>query len=215
MKMATNRLIGASLGFLVFLSNTATGEYSPRDFFSKASPETFYTEDEMSVQDKEAIVRGGFRPSPSFTCSAWGIAEESPSSLTLKICPDSFVLIQVFPEKSGDALVAVESNRSSGRAVELRFFKVGAKNDSFTELSEDQLKALGLEPIDENDLLSEKMRFPAGTAQRAYLRLDERRRPTATVDTWNDPRWEKRTVTYAISFEWNGSRFDKRITPKR
>ncbi|MEY4668853.1 MAG: hypothetical protein RL518_1552 [Pseudomonadota bacterium] len=207
--------ITASLSFLLLSATTATAEYSARDFFAKAPPETFYTEVEMTTADKEAILKSNFRRSPDFSCEAWGVADESPSSLTLKICPDSSVYIQLFRETSGDTLVGVESNRSSGRAFELLFYRVIRHSEAIVKLSDNQLKTLGLEEIGENELLSEQMKFPKEMEQRVLLSLDGSGTPRASIATWGDPRWKERQVTFNIFFQWNGSRFQKILEPNR
>ena len=199
----------APIMFMLSFSTPASAEYSPRDFLSQAPAETFYTEDSMTEDQKRAVLKA-LHPSPRFDCEAWGIAKQSPNSLVLQICPDSFVRIQLFREASGDTIVAVESNRSAGRAVDLNFFKMVRKTGAIMKLSDGDLTALGLVEVTENDLLTKDMKFPSGAAEIVKLGLDTAGRPTALVSTWMNPRWETRSQAFDIVFEWDGARFIKR-----
>jgi hypothetical protein len=201
----------APIMFMLSFSTTASAEYSPRDFLSQAPAETFYTEDSMTEDQKRAVLASAPNPPPTFNCEAWGIAEQSPNSLVLQICPDSFVRIQLFRQTSGDTIVAVESNRSAGCAVDLTFFKVVGNTGAITKLSDGDLTALGLVQVSENDLLPEDMKFPSGKAEILKLGLDTAGRPTALVSTWMNPRWETKTQAFDIVFEWAGARFRKKV----
>lgn len=198
-----------TVGSFISLPFTAAADYAPRDFLAAAPADTFYTEDEISEDEKRNLVRAPVVPGATFTCETWGIAKESPSSLTLQVCPDSFVRIQLYREASGDAIVAVESNRSSGRSVDLQFFKVSGNSRVLSKIDDEGLKALGLNDVTENDLLEEKEAFPPGEAERVPLSMDESGRLQATLRSWNDPRWEWRTVAFDVTFEWNGARFHR------
>ena len=198
-----------TVGSLIFLPFTAAADYSPRDFLAAAPAETFYTEDEISEHDKQKLLSAPFDPRTNFTCEAWAVAKESTSSLTVQICPDSFVRIQLYRAASGDTIVAVESNRSSGRSFDLQFFQVSGESNALFKIDDERLKALGLEDVTENDLLGERDSFPPSGSERVFLSLDESGRPRATPRSWNDPRWEKRTVAFDVTFEWNGSRFHR------
>ena len=198
-----------TVGSLISLPFTAAADYSPRDFLAAAPAETFYTEDEMSEHEKQKLLSAPFDPGTNFTCEAWAIAKESPSSLTVQICPDSFVRIQFYPAASGDTIVAVESNRSSGRSFDLQFFQVLGESNALSKIDDARLKALGLDDVTENDLLARSDRFPPGGSQRVFLSLDESGRPRATPRSWKDSRWKKRTVAFDVTFEWNGSRFHR------
>jgi hypothetical protein len=202
-----------AVGSLLSLPLTVAADYSPRDFLAAAPAETFYTEDEMSEDEKQKVLRAPFDTGTNVTCEAWAIVRESPSSLTLQICPDSFIRIQLYREASGDTLVAVESNRSSGRSFELQFFQVSGESNALSLISDERLKALGLDDVTENDLLAERDRFPPGAAERVFLSLDESGQPRATLRSWNNPRWARRTVSFDVRFDWNGSRFNRRVVP--
>jgi hypothetical protein len=202
-----------AVGSLISLPLTAAADYSPRDFLAAAPAETFYTEDEMSADEKQKVLRAPFDTETNVTCEAWAIVRESASALTLQLCPDSFIRIQLYREASGDTLVAVESNRSSGRSFDLQFFQVSGQSNALSLIGDARLKALGLDDVTENDLLAERDRFAPGAAKRVFLSLDESGQPRATRRSWNDPRWEKRTVAFDVTFEWNGSRFYKRVVP--
>lgn len=200
---------------LLYLPRMGSADYSPRDFLSQAAAETFSTEDEISEVEKQRVAHSAFSPSTTFACEAWGIAEESPTSLTLQRCPDSFVRIQLFHQSSGDTIVGVESNRSAGRALDLRFFIVTGPRREISELDDTQLRALGIDEVNENDLLRLSERFPPAQALRVFLSLDQEGRPKATLRTWGDPRWEKRRVAFEPFFEWAGDRFQRRVTSAR
>jgi hypothetical protein len=189
----------------------ARAEYSPRDFVTKAPARTFYTEDTMSESDKRAALHATFKRSNDSQCQSWAITEESSTSISLQVCPGSFVRVQLFHASSGDTIVAVESNRASGQAVDLNFFKVASQTEAISKLTKEQRDALGLEEVTENDLLTDQMKFPAGTAERLNLGLDQGGRPTALVLTWMNPRWEGKSQAFDIFFEWDGSRFRKQI----
>ena len=201
----------ASLAFL--LPHPAVAQYSPRDFFRAAPASTFYTEDEMSDAEKAAIIKDEFKHTTSFTCSAWGVAQETPQSLLLKYCQDSFVGIHVYPSTSRDPVVIVESSRSSGRASSLQFFVVKARSQQITMLPPDKLRTIGIESVTENDLVTEHDKFKDDEVEKATMLLDEDGRIRASVDTWMNPRWEQREIAYDIVFEWNGERFQKHIRP--
>ena len=198
------------LGIWLCMPSTATAEFSARELFSIAPTELFFTEDELSDSDRHAVLHSTPFPGRTFNCERWGISEESLSSLALRICHDSFVRIQLFRETSGTTIVAIESNRSSGRAVDLRFFQVAGSNHSMVPLSPSHIRAQGLEQVSENDLLMENDHFPVAEAQSVPLRLDEEGRPKATVVTWNAPRWAYRTAAFDVIFEWDGAHFIKR-----
>lgn len=204
------KAVFVALALSLILSNTTRAEYSPRDFVTKAPAQTFYTEDTMTESEKRSALNSTFKPSDDSDCQSWGVAEESSTSISLRMCPDSFVRVQLFRAVSGDTIVAVESNRASGRAVDLTFFNVTSKTGAISELTKNQREALGLEDVTENDLLSDRMKFPAGTEERLDLGLDQDGRPTALVWTWMNPRWETKTQAFDIFFEWDGSRFRKK-----
>jgi hypothetical protein len=125
MSMLRSWLLFVLCGVLMPIGH-AYADYSPRDFFVSAPAELFYTDDEMSEEDKAAVVKKGFKTVEEFNCTAWGVASESKDALTLKYCQDSEVVIRVFRIKDAptEPLVAVQSARSSGRAVDLAWFKV-------------------------------------------------------------------------------------------
>lgn len=194
------------------LSLTASAEYSPRDFLAMAPASTFYTEDEMSEAEKSALIKNGFTPQASFSCEAWGVAEETPTSLTLKYCRDSSVRIWVYPSSSSNTVVVVESSRSSGGATDLTFFLVDYTNKKISPVRSDALATLGLEPITENDFLTDSQRFKPEEAESATLFLDEKGEIQATAQTWMNPRWKTRQEAYRVRFAWDGARFKKQIT---
>ena len=191
----------------------ACAQFSPRDFFAIAPASTFYTEDEMSEADKTAIIKGGFRATTSFSCTAWGVAEEDSQSLTLKYCKDSFVRIRVYPSQEHSPVVLVESTRASGRASNTYFYRVSASLKDITPIPEEQLQTIGIEPVTENDLVTEKDKFKDSEAERAILLLSDDGRLRASVDTWMNPRWENKDLAYDVIFEWTDERFQKRIIP--
>ena len=186
----------------------AVAEYSPRAFFKAAPPSTFYTEDEMSEADRAGIVRSGFKPQVKFTCEKWGVADETPSSLLLKNCADSSVRIQVYPSTSGDSVVAVESNRSSGRAVNIAFFKVAAGSNSIKPIPSSELTSIGIDPLTENDFLQAKDHFKASENEVVSLYIENDGSLAGGLSTWMNPRWEKRQQAYSVSFTWTGQRFE-------
>jgi hypothetical protein len=196
------------------LPPSSTAEYSPRDFISQAPAEIFYTTDAMTENEKQGALRSYRQRSDIVECTAWGITEESPTALTLQRCPDSFIRIQLFRGVSGDTIVAVESNRSMGRSCDLTFFNMASGTRMISEITEIHLQNLGLELVTENDLLTEEMKFPSGTARRLMLSLDETGCLWAKLWHWMDPRWETRTPAFDIVFRWDGSRFQKLLVKR-
>jgi hypothetical protein len=189
----------------------AIAQFSARDFFIYAPASTFYTEDEMSNEDKTAIIKKGFQALHSFSCSEWGVAEETSQSLMLRYCKDSFVSIRVYPSTVRAPVVVVQSSRSSGRASDLQFFRVNIRSKKLTNIPPHRLQTIGIEPVTENELISETDKFKNSAAEKAALLLDDDGSLRASVDTWMNPRWQNRELAYNVIFVWNGARFQKRV----
>jgi hypothetical protein len=190
-------------------------DYSARRFFTAAPINSFYTEDEMSEADRQSIVRSGFKLQEEFNCKKWGVAEETKSSLTLQYCGDSSVRIQVYPRASGGAVVAVESSRSSGRAVEISFFEVSREGDVITILPASALPSIGLNPLTENDFLEDKDHFSSSDNKGVPLSLSSVGSLSGSLNTWMDPRWSERNRAFDIELVWNGAQFERKRTPVR
>jgi hypothetical protein len=203
--------------FIVFLilavlgHHQARAEFSPREFFVIAPASTFYTEDEMSDSDKEAIIKSRFKRTKSSSCTSWGVTEETSQSLTLGYCRDSFVRIYVYPSAGRNPLVIVQSVRSSGRASDLGFFRVDGESKKIKSLSSTDLTTIGIEPVTENDFVREKDRVKESEAEPATLLLEDHGDLRAVVETWMNPRWTNRDIAYDVTFTWNGERFHKRV----
>lgn len=212
MKSALRFLSLATIFVLATASHSAA-EYTPRTFFTSAPISAFYTEDEMSETDRATIVREKFKPMVQFTCEKWGVAEETPTSLTLKNCADSSVRIQLYPATSGDSVVAVESSRANGRAVDVAFFNVSS-DKAIKALAPSELRVIGIEPLTENDFLLEKDQFKPSENEivRTYLERDGSLH--GMLDTWMNPRWETRDQAYTVALRWNGQRFERIKTPR-
>lgn len=198
-----------ALVLLVATAVESLAEYSPRTFFTAAPISTFYTEDEMTQADRSAIVRHGFQAATKFTCEKWEVAEETPTSLVLKNCPDSSVRIQVYPGNTNNSVVAVESTRSSGRAVTIAFFTISNPSNTITPLSSSELSSIGIEPLTENDFLSDKDKFNSSDNEVVSFALERDGSLTGILNTWMDPRWEKREQAYRVTLTWNGQRFER------
>jgi hypothetical protein len=197
--------------FLVVACQAEAENYSPRDFIKAAPPELFFTDDEMTKEQKDALVKGGFKRVPTFDCSAWGVSEESADRLMLQYCSDSSVTVHVYHNAADKdfVLVAVSSVRSSGRAGELSLFKMMNGSGDFKPLTESDLGALGITGLTENDFLKETERFAVGQAQPVKLSLGEKGELKGELYTWMDSRWETRHQRYEVSFVWDGKRFSK------
>jgi hypothetical protein len=196
----------------VFLPlHSSLAEYSPRDFFTNAPAELFYTEDEMSEEDKAAVVKKGFKKAKDFECTAWGVASESKDALTLKYCEDSDVTVRVFPIKDSpkQPLVVVQSSRSSGRAVHLEWFKVSQGAESFKPLTEEQLKQFGLERPQPSDFMAKGNALPEGAPPLVKMELDEEGRVSSFIHTWMEPQWEHKQPDFSFLFIWGGARFTR------
>jgi len=189
----------------------AIAQLSARDFFIYAPASTFYTEDEMSDEDKTAIIKKGFKATHSFSCSEWGVAEETSQLLTLRYCTDSFVSIRVYPSTVGDPVVIVQSSRSSGRVSDLQFFGINVRSKKLTNIPPHRLQTIGIEPVTDNELVIETDKFKNSAAENAALVLDDDGNLRASVDTWMNPRWQNRELAYNVIFVWNGARFQKRV----
>ena len=189
----------------------AIAQFSARDFFIYAPASTFYTEDEMSDEDKTAIIKKGFKATQSFSCSEWGVAEETSQLLTLRYCTDSFVSIRVYPSTVGDPVVIVQSSRSSGRVSDLQFFGINVRSKKLTNIPPHRLQTIGIEPVTDNELVIETDKFKNSAAENAALVLDDDGNLRASVDTWMNPRWQNRELAYNVIFVWNGARFQKRV----
>ena len=197
--------------FTLLAPYPAIAQFSARDFFIYAPASTFYTEDEMSDEDKTAIIKRGFKATHSFSCSAWGVAEETSQSLMLKYCEHSFVSIRVYPSTVRDPVVIVQSSRSSGRASDLQFFGVNVRSKKLANIPPHRLQTIGIEPVTENELVSETDKFKNSATENAALVLDDDGSLRASVDTWMNPRWQNRELAYNVIFVWNGARFQKRV----
>ena len=209
LKLRPAFLLGA---LFLMLSHQARAEsYTPRDFIKAAPPELFFTDDEMTIEQKDALVKGGFKRVPVFDCSAWGVSEESADRLMLQYCSDSSVTVHVYRDSADTdlVLVAVSSVRSSGRAGDLSLFRIAKGSGDFKPLTQSQLGELGIAPLTENDFLKESSRFAVGQAQPVRLSLGERGELKGELYTWMDPRWESRHQSYEVSFIWDGKRFSK------
>ena len=189
----------------------AIAQFSARDFFIYAPASTFYTEDEMSDEDKTAVIKKGFKATHSFSCSEWGVAEETSQLLTLRYCTDSFVSIRVYPSTVGDPVVIVQSSRSSGRVSDLQFFGINVRSKKLTNIPPHRLQTIGIEPVTDKELVIETDKFKNSAAENAALVLDDDGNLRASVDTWMNPRWQNRELAYNVIFVWNGARFQKRV----
>lgn len=194
-------------------SIVAHAEYSPRDFVKHAPASTFYTDDEMSEEEKAALIRGGFQKKGSFSCDSWGIAEETPRSLVLKYCNDSAVTVHTFPDKKGSAVIAVQSERGNGRAITLSFFSASPTKTGVIPLSSPEVEALGIIPLNENDFVKAPDKFKTDDVAPALLTLEGDGTIQARVETWMNPRWAVKQPAFEIAFVWDGERFQKRVTP--
>lgn len=203
----------ALAAFTFLAPHQALGQLSPREFFAMAPASIFYTEDQMSDGDKAAIIKNGFKATTTFSCKAWGVAEETSQSLILRYCKDSFVRIRVYPTTGQDTIVIVQSARSSGRASDLQFFRVSVGSKELSTIPADKLQTIGIEPVTENDLVTKENKFKEGEAESAHLLLDDDGRLRVNVDTWMNPRWAEREIAYDVVFDWSGDRFQKRILP--
>jgi hypothetical protein len=97
MKYLKFRSIFLLVALALMLESQAQAQtYSPRDFIKAAPPELFFTDDEMSKDQKDALVKGGFKRVPVFDCSAWGVSEESADRLMLHYCSDTSVTVHVY-----------------------------------------------------------------------------------------------------------------------
>jgi len=196
---------------LFFSQQTQAETYTPRDFIKAAPPELFFTDDEMTAEQKDALVKGGFKRAPIFDCSTWGVSEESVNRLILQYCSDSSVTVHVYHDSADKdlVLVAVSSVRSSGRAGDLSLFRITKGSGDFKPLTQAQLGDLGITPLTENDFLKESNRFAVGQAQPVRLSLGEKGELKGELYTWMDPRWETRHQSYEVSFIWDGKSFSK------
>jgi hypothetical protein len=196
---------------LVLQPACAEPVYSPRDFVSSAPAELFYTEDEMSEEEKRVLVRGGFKKKVKFDCSAWGVAAESSDRIVLQYCADSFVVVHVFRglRDPKSALVAVSSVRASGRASDLTMFRASKGQKEFAPLTQQQLAELGVRELTENDFLKEAQRFSPGEAQPVRLALSDSGELHGELMTWMDPRWEDREQAYEVAFVWRQGSFEQ------
>lgn len=181
---------------------------------SAAPADLFYTEDEMSEDEKRAMVKSGFKKRDEFDCSAWGVAEEKPDRLVLQYCADSSVTVQVYLESPDvkSAIVAVSSVRASGRAGNLSLFKAAKGQKEFMALTDAQMREIGLVQLTENDFLKDAQRFPASEAQGVRLTLGERGELRGEPDTWMDPRWESRQQAFEVAFVWGQGKFNRQNT---
>jgi len=206
------RYLMAVHAFFLLVSTAKAEGYSPRDFVKAAPAELFYTDDEMSEEEKQALVKNGFKKKKQFDCSAWGVAEESKDRMVLQYCSDSSVTVQVYRTTTDPkaALVAVLSSRGSGRSSDLALFQVTTGQEEFAPLSTAQLSSIGVTALTENDFLKDDQKFPAQDAQAARLTLAEDSTLRGELNNWMDPRWEHRSEAYEIAFAWNNGRFELR-----
>jgi hypothetical protein len=212
MKYIKFRSLFFTVALALMLDSQAQAQtYSPRDFIKAAPPELFFTDDEMSKDQKDALVKGGFKRVPVFDCSTWGVSEESADRLMLQYCSDSSVTVHVYHDAVDKdlALVAVSSVRSSGRAGDLALYRMIKGSGDFKPLTQSQLRELGILPLTENDFLKEADRFAVGQAQPVKLSLGEKGDLRGELYTWMDPRWETRHQAYEVSFVWDGNKFAK------
>lgn len=196
---------------IVWASSATADNYSPRDFVKSAPANLFYTDDEMSSTEKDALVKGGFKRTSVFDCSSWGVSEESANRLVMQYCSDSSVTVHIYRDTADSdvVVVAVASVRASGKAGELSLFRISKDQGNFKPLSQQQLSDLGVVPLTENDFLRESERFPVGQAQPVKLSLSDNGDLKGELFTWMDPRWETRTQSFDVYFAWDGKKFSK------
>ena len=105
-------------GIFVLDLDYARAQSVPRDFVAAAPAALFYTEDEMSENEKAALVKSRFK-SKTFDCSRWGVAAETDSCLVLKYCQDSSITVRSYrlPVGLDESIIVVQSSRSSGRQI--------------------------------------------------------------------------------------------------
>lgn len=198
-------------GIFVLDLDYARAQSVPRDFVAAAPAALFYTEDEMSENEKAALVKSRFKRIKTFDCSRWGVAAETDSSLVLKYCQDSSITVRSYrlPVGLDESIIVVQSSRSSGRANDISVFKFKRGQRAFEPLSSDKLAELGLEQITENDFLEPSQRFPPQEALPVGLELSEEGDLQGRPVTWMDPRWAHRREAFSVKFVWVDGRFKK------
>jgi hypothetical protein len=188
---------------------------SPREFVRAAPAALFYTEDEMSEEEKKTLLQSMNPRRKKFNCSSWGISQENKERLVMQRCTDSRVIVQLYQNEADqqNTLVAVASERGSGRSSELAFFTFSqGQKDPPQQLTEAQLQKIGLTPLTENDFLLDKERFPLAEAEPVPISLGDSGELIGNLDVWMNPRWEQRSQAYEVQFKWKNGRFERIAT---
>jgi hypothetical protein len=203
------------VGFSPPAIHVAQAENVAREFFKAAPATLFYTEDEMSEEDKAALIKAGFTRAKSFDCSAWGVAEETSSTLVLQYCADSSVTVRSYrvPARPDESVIVLQSSRSSGHANDLSVFRFKKGQQAFVALLQEELSKLGIDRLTENDFLEPEQRFALDEARTVGLELSEKGELLGRLITWMDPRWEHRKEAFSVKFVWSEGRF-KRVREK-
>jgi hypothetical protein len=117
----------------------------------------------------------------------------------------------VYPVKDAPTqpLVAVQSVRGSGRAVDLAWFKVSGGPDSFTPLTEEQLKKFGLERPQAIDFMAKGNPLPEGGPPMIQMELNEEGRVHSFIYTWMERQWADKEPDFSFHFIWDGTRFTR------
>lgn len=197
-----------------------TQNYTAERFFEDVESRYIATEDEISADQKAAIITSGFRRG-SEVCEnlegssdgyfeSWYVDENKDSFLKLGRCgTGSSVEIHLYKHKYGGSIAAVVSKMGNhGQSQEFRFFRIPQQGRLMLELT---LEDLNLLDQKENEFLSLSQQLPEEQNESANFHMNHDGVISAIPWTWMQPRWEHREMINEIWFEWNGEKFIKHI----
>jgi len=197
-----------------------TVDYTAARFFIDIDREYIATIDEISENQKNAIVKSGFLVgsevcdhSPHRSIAQdyvlWYVIGIDNHSLKLGRCDSAQKLnIKVYRKKSGGYLIAIESVMDgSGPKSSFSFFPVSKDRKIGSVLTPDKI---GLQ-VHENEFLSADKHLSEGNNTKTHLYMNKDGNIESFPWTLMNPLWEHQERIYRIWFEWNGENFIKRV----
>ncbi len=191
--------------------------FTVRDFFAGLSSEFIATEDELTPEEKAEILRSGPErndavcPTDGTSSGAWYVPErtETPTSMQLRTCNGSSVVLRIYRKTSGGYIGAVISVMGNhGQTQTFRFFEVSAAGRVGTEVS---MESMGIQPVRSNEFLTKAQSFPADEDSTVPLFDVGDGSLEAEPWTFNEPSWNEKDIVRQIRFVWDGSQFRKRV----
>jgi hypothetical protein len=205
------------LAFMIVSTECLAADFSAADLFRQLDPQYISVEDPLPLLDKERIVSSKFVRDDS-VCNGyeagweprWYVRENSKTTLTVRTCAMSEVVLRVY-RKLGNGFVGVVVSimGNHGQSQNFRFFDVSSDGKVKREMTAEEL---GITEVRDNDFLARAQYFD----QRDNFPVPLSFHPddgTIEAEPWtfNSPRWDSKDFVRTIKFIWDGKRFRKSV----